>query len=94
MSSEIAEKMMVSLANASPENIQNKNIYSLAEDSNRDYEEVFMLSHRGLLSYLNIVVLLNVMCLILYLSPSLLLVLILLMAFNILFFRHLLITKR
>lgn len=85
---------MVSLANASPENIQSKNIYNLAEDSNRDYEEVFMLSHRALLSYLNIIVLLNTICLLLYLGPQLLLVLVLLMGFNVLFFRHLLITKR
>ena len=40
------------------------------------------------------IVLFNVICLVLYLGPSLFLILVLLMSFNVLFFRHLLTTKR
>ena len=53
-----------------------------------------MFTHRIFVCFVNLIILLNIICLILYLGPSLLLVLVLLMGFNILFFRHLLITKR
>ena len=94
ISNSLSGDMMRSLSGTPIENIEGKDVYELAEETNRDYEEIFMLTHRGFFSFSNLIVLLNTIGLILYLGLSSLVVLTILMIFNVLFFRHLLITQR